>query len=232
MAIAKLLSRVQREDVDEIWITGSGGSFRTKKREELTNVTPEEALHHPTWNMGAKITIDSATMMNKGFEVLEAKVLFDFPLEKTKIILHDESHVHSLLRLKDGTLLADVSEPDMHGPIAYALYESNVNFSLEHVGSLEELRPYHFHPFDAERYPAPGIALRAFEKGGTSRAVLNGANEAAVYAFLAHRIPFLSIEKLVKQAVDVLPCTAHPTYLEMQEADKASRAFVEQQIGG
>ena len=232
VAIAKLLSRVQREDVDEIWITGSGGSFRTKKREELTNVTPEEALHHPTWNMGAKITIDSATMMNKGFEVLEAKVLFDFPLEKTKIILHDESHVHSLLRLKDGTLLADVSEPDMHGPIAYALYESNVNFSLEHVGSLEELRPYHFHPFDAERYPAPGIALRAFEKGGTSRAVLNGANEAAVYAFLAHRIPFLSIEKLVKQAVDVLPCTAHPTYLEMQEADKASRAFVEQQIGG
>ena len=219
-------------EIEKILLTASGGPFRTFSHERLATVTKADALQHPTWNMGAKITIDSATMMNKGFEVLEAKVLFDFPLEKTKIILHDESHVHSLLRLKDGTLLADVSEPDMHGPIAYALYESNVNFSLEHVGSLEELRPYHFHPFDAERYPAPGIALRAFEKGGTSRAVLNGANEAAVYAFLAHRIPFLSIEKLVKQAVDVLPCTAHPTYLEMQEADKASRAFVEQQIGG
>ena len=121
VALAKMLDRVKREDVDRMIITASGGSFRNKSREELSSVTPEMALNHPTWQMGAKITIDSATMMNKGFEVIEAMYLYQWPLEKIDIILHDESMVHSMLLLKDGTYVADISKPDMHGPIMYAV---------------------------------------------------------------------------------------------------------------
>lgn len=232
VAIAKLLHAVPRDQVEELLITASGGSFRDKRREELEGVTPNDALKHPTWSMGAKITIDSATMMNKGFEVIEAKVLFDFPLEKTKILMHPESHVHSLLLLKDGTYLADVSAPDMHGPIAYALYEGNLDYELKHVKSLGALAPFHFYEFDPKRYRAPGIALEAFEKGGTSRAVLNGANEAAVYAFLEGRTSFLSIDDLVEEAVECLPCIDNPSLEELIRADKESRAFIEAKIGG
>lgn len=231
VAIAKMLSRVNREDIDAILITASGGSFRNKSREELKNVTPSDALKHPTWSMGAKITIDSATMMNKGFEVIEAKVLFDFPLERTEILMHQESHVHSVLRMKDGSYLADVSAPDMRGPIAYALYETNVDFSLQHVSKIEDLGPYHFSKFDPKRYYAPQIALDAFNKGGTSRAVLNGANEAAVYAFLNGKLPFLEIDNIVKEAIDALPSLSSPTYEELKKADLEARTFVNKKIG-
>lgn len=232
VAIAKLLSRTPKEDIKKIWITASGGSFRDSTLEELASVTPKDALRHPTWSMGAKITIDSATMMNKGFEVIEAKVLFDYPLEQTGILMHKESHVHSVLELKDGTYVGDVSSPDMHGPIAYALFEGDIPFSLMHVRRLEEFGPYHFGEYDPVRYRAPQIALRAFAKGGTSRAVLNGANEAAVYAFLEGRIPFLSIDSLVEEAVDSLPSIPHPSISQILEADRASREYVESRIQG
>lgn len=231
VAIAKLLSSVDRDAVDKILITASGGSFRNLSREELANVTPAEALRHPTWSMGAKITIDSATMMNKGFEVIEAKVLFDFPLERTEILMHPESHVHSLLRLKDGSYLADVSSPDMHGPIAYALYESRVDFSLERGKALADFAPYHFAPYDPRRYDAPRIALKAFAMGGTSRAVLNAANEEAVYAFLDGKIRFLDIERLVELAIDSLPNVASPTLEQLISADEAARRFVSSRLG-
>ena len=230
VAIAKLFSRVPKEEIDSLWITASGGSFRDKTREELANVTPAEALAHPTWSMGAKITIDSATMMNKGFEVIEAKVLFDFPLEKTHILMHRESHVHSLVRKKDGTYVADVSVPDMHGPIAYALYEGKVAFDLVEARSLDEIGP--FPPFDGKRYLAPGLALQAFEKGGTSRAVLNGANEEAVYAFLEGKIPFLQIDALVKQAIEGLPSIQNPSIEEIVQADSEARRYVRDAMKG
>lgn len=232
VAIAKLFSRVPQDEIDSLWITASGGSFRDKKREELIAVTPEEALAHPTWSMGAKITIDSATMMNKGFEVIEAKVLFDFPLEKTHILMHRESHVHSLVRKKDGTYVADVSAPDMHGPIAYALYEGHVSFDLVEAKTLADLGPFHFAPFDEKRYLAPGIALEAFAKGGTSRAVLNGANEEAVYAFLEGKISFLQIDTLVKEAIEGLPSIQNPSIEEIVRADSAARLFVRDALKG
>ena len=230
VAISKLLSRVNIEDVEKILITASGGSFRDKTREELKHVTPAMALAHPTWKMGAKITIDSATMMNKGFEVIEARWLFDFPLEKTEIIMHDESRVHSMLLLKDGTYLADVSEPDMHGPIAYALYETKVDFELKKAKSLEELGPFHFHPFDPNRYIAPNIALYAYCRGGNSPAILNGANEEAVYAFLDGKIPFLAIEELVHEAINTLPHIPSAALHELIESDRLAREFVRDRI--
>lgn len=230
VAIAKLLACVPLEEVDKILITASGGSFRTKPRQELRDVTPEMALNHPTWKMGAKITIDSATMMNKGFEVLEAKWLFDFPLERTEILMHDESHVHSLILLKNGTYLADVSAPDMRGPIEYALKEGRIPFKPVVVNKLSELAPYHFHKFDPHRYPAPGIAVDAFNRGGTATAVLNAANETAVYAFLNGRIPFLDIEVLVKSAIDSIPLVEHPSLRQILSADAYARMFVEKKI--
>ena len=226
VAIAKLLSRVNREDVDKILITASGGSFRDKSRQELEGVTPEMALAHPTWSMGAKITIDSATMMNKGFEVLEAKWLFDFPLERTEILMHRESFVHSLLKMKDGTYLADVSAPDMHGPIAYALFETKVPFDLVKANSLEGIGPYHFWAFDKERYPAPGLAIEAFYQGGNACAILNAANEEAVYAFLNKKLPFLEIEAVVNKALCAIMRIDTPSLEDLIETDAKTRRFV------
>ncbi len=230
VAIAKLLSSVNREDVDEIWITASGGSFRDKTREELTSVTPEEALSHPTWSMGAKITIDSATMMNKGFEVIEAKVLFDFPLEKTKILMHRESNVHSLLKMKDGTFIGDVSVPDMHGPIAYALFEGQVDFSLSRGKDLKDFGPFHFGLFNEKRYPCVGLALQAFQRGGLFGAVLNAANEIAVYAFLDKKIPFLVIEEEVRYALEHFPCQGQVDLASLIKTDHEVRDFVTDHI--
>ena len=201
VAIAKLLSRVDINDVEKILITASGGSFRNMSLQELENVTPEMALNHPTWKMGPKITIDSATMMNKGFEVIEAMVLFDLPSSKIEILMHDESHVHSLLKMKDGTYLADISVPDMHGPIEYALYESRVDFDLVKANKLSDFGDYHFHKFDPNRFKAPVIAVSAYEAGGDETTILNAANEEAVYAFLDGKIPFTHIEKEVERAL-------------------------------
>lgn len=226
VAIAKLFSRTNLEDIECLYITASGGSFRDKKREDLENVTVEEALAHPSWSMGNKITIDSATMMNKGFEVIEAKVLFDYPLEKTYISMHRESYVHSFLKLKDGRFVADVSKPDMHVPIEYALYEGNVEFKLFTVNSLSELGNFHFSDFNSQRYPAVNLALAAFKMGGTARTILNRANEEAVYAFLAGKIKFLDIEKIISMALDNLSIIKQPTLLEIIECDKKCKEFV------
>lgn len=226
VAIAKLFSKVKAEDIETLYITASGGSFRDKKRDELTKVTKDDALAHPTWSMGAKITIDSATMMNKGFEVIEARWLYDFPLEKTKIIMHKQSYVHSLVLKKDGTWVADVSAPDMHGPIEYALMESNVDFELKTAEKLADLGPFDFAEFDPQRYPAVGIALDSYRRGGNSPAVLNASNEEAVYAFLDGYTPFLSIEELVSVALDYIPYIEKPTLDELISTDQQARKLV------
>lgn len=230
VAIAKLLSCIEPEQLDKVLITASGGSFRNKGRQELSNVTPEMALAHPTWSMGAKITIDSATMMNKGFEVIEAARLFHLPLNKIEILMHDESWVHSLLLLKDGTYLADVSKPDMRGPIEYALMNGNVDFAPVKVRKLSELAPYHFHKFDAKRYLAPLIALDAYKTGGTCTAVLNAANEEAVYAFLNGEIAFLDIEAFVRSAISAIHVIQNPSLRQIRTADAYARLFVRKKI--
>ena len=232
VAIAKLLSCIKREELSRVLITASGGSFRSKKRAELEGVTPEQALAHPTWSMGAKITIDSATMMNKGFEIIEADVLFDIGVDRVTPLMHDESYVHSLLELRDGTLLADISKPDMHGPIEYALMEGEVTFSPVKAKNLCEYHGFHFHEFDGVRYPAVPLALSSHKRGGNSNAVLNGANEAAVYAFLEKRLPFLGIEEEVRYALDHIPLIAEPTLEDLIKTDALARKLVNEHIGG
>ncbi len=230
VAIAKLLSCIDPDQLDKVLITASGGSFRSKARRELVDVTPEMALAHPTWSMGAKITIDSATMMNKGFEVIEAIRLFRLPLNRIEILMHDESWVHSLVLLKDGTYLADVSKPDMRGPIEYALMMGDVHFTPVKVRKLNELAPYHFHKFDPKRYLSPGIALDAYRTGGTCTATLNAANEEAVFAFLNGKISFLDIDAFVRSATTSLPVIQHPSLRQIRTADAYARLFIQKKM--
>lgn len=232
VAIAKLLSCLPREDLKRILITASGGSFRNRSRQELERVTPQDALAHPTWSMGAKITIDSATMMNKGFEIIEADVLFGIGVDRVTPLMHDESYVHSLVERRDGTLMADVSKPDMHGPIEYALLEGEVPFTPVIGKSLADFKPYHFHAFDPSRYPAVPLALSSHRRRGNSNAILNAANEIAVYAFLENRLPFLQIEEEVRYALGTLPLLAEPSLEELIETDRRTRELVTRHIGG
>jgi len=232
VAIAKLLSCIDRKDLRRVLITASGGSFRNKKREELVHVTKEHALAHPTWSMGAKITIDSATMMNKGFEIIEADVLFGIGVDRVTPLMHDESYAHSLLELNDGTLLADISKPDMHGPIEYALMEGKYPFTPVKAKSLNDYEGLHFHAFDPARYPAVPLALSSHRRGGSSNAILNAANEIAVYAFLENRLPFLQIEEEVRYALSTLPILEAPTLEELIETDALTRKEVTKHIGG
>ena len=229
-ALHKLLRKANPEEVDKLIITASGGPFFHKNREELSDVTPKTALSHPTWRMGPKISIDSATMMNKGFEVIEAMELFHVPAERIEILIQPESHVHSLLKMKDGSYLADVSAPDMHGPIDYALHQGDVPYSLVKANRLEEVGPYHFYPFDPARFPAVGIALSAKRMGGTAMAVLNAADEEAVYAFLRGEMPFLAIEEVVSSALKEVPHEATITLPSLLQADRRARAYVKSLI--
>jgi 1-deoxy-D-xylulose-5-phosphate reductoisomerase len=226
VALAKCLGKVNRSDVEELVITASGGAFRKLGRSELTNVTPEMALNHPTWKMGPKITIDSATMMNKGFEVIEAHYLFDWPVDRIEVVLHDESEVHSALLLKDGTYVAEVNKPDMHGPISYALYEAKKPYEVEREKHLADFGPYHFHQFDGERYPAVGMCLDALKEGGTALAILNAANEEADHLFLSGRIPFLEIEKVCGLALRNIPNIMKPTLRDVLTADSLTRIYI------
>lgn len=231
VAFAKCLGKVNRDDVDSFLITASGGSFRHLKREELGKVTVEEALAHPTWKMGKKITIDCATMFNKGFEIIEAKVLFDCPLHKISPIIHYESYVHSMLRMKDGTFVADIGKPDMHGPIEYALREGEAPYEVARVSSLGEFGNCHFLPFDGKRYPAVGICLKAYRKGGTALAVLNAADEEAVALFLEKKMPFIAIEEAVEEAIEHFP-VYEGTLENLILFDKMARAYIRSRYGG
>lgn len=223
VAIAKLLRYASKDNVDKVLITASGGPFRNLRRDELKDITPERALNHPTWHMGKKITIDSATMMNKGFEVIEACYLFGLSPDDIEIVINPESHVHSLVKLKDGSYLADVSSPDMHSPIAYALFESNYPFEPVSSDSLEGYAPYHLLPFDPERFPAVKLALSCYRRGGNMGAALNGANEAAVYAFLDRQLPFLKIEEAVGYACSRVSYVKDVDYETLKLTDQKAR---------
>lgn len=226
VAIAKLLRYAGKDNVDKVLITASGGPFRNLSREQLKGITPERALDHPTWHMGKKITIDSATMMNKGFEVIEACYLFDLSPDDIEIVINPESHVHSLVKLKDGSYLADVSSPDMHSPIAYALFESNYPFDPMKKDSLDGYAPYHLLPFNPDRFPSVGLSLSCYRRGGNMGAALNGANEAAVYAFLDRQLPFLQIEEAVSYACSRVDYVKDVDYEALKLTDQKAREDV------
>lgn len=202
-AILQCLRGESQKEIKKLWITASGGSFRDKSREELKNVTVEDALKHPNWKMGPKITIDSATMMNKGFEVIEAHYLFDVDYENIEAIYHPESIVHSLVEFQDGSIKAQLGVSDMRIPISYALaYPSHKTLSVEHLN----LKPkaFSFAELSTSRFPCLGYAYQAAKKGGLYLAVLNASNEAAVHLFLNHKIPFLEIETIIEKEITSL----------------------------
>ena len=201
-AILECLTGENPKEVNKLIITASGGSFRNLSREQLCNVTVDDALKHPNWKMGPKITIDSATMMNKGFEVIEAYYLFNMDYNKIEVVLHPESIVHSMVEFNDGSIKAELGPTDMHRPIAYALNypkHQNLNSNFSMIGiSLN------FKELSIDRFPCLGYAFTALKKGGLYLAALNASNEAAVYLFLNNMISFLEIEEIICKEINSL----------------------------
>lgn len=201
-AVFQCLNGRDMDEVDRIVLTASGGAFLRKDASELQTVTPREALKHPNWSMGRKITIDSATLMNKGLEVIEAFWLFGVPVEKIEVVLHPQSIIHSMIRFIDGTVIAHMSVPDMKGPISYALsYPGRLGSAVPplNFSSVGELT---FEEPDREKYPSLDLTYRALKEGGTMPCVLNAANEVAVQAFLDEKIPFPGITRVVADTMN------------------------------
>ena len=230
VALAKCLKGKKKKEIKRLVITASGGSFRDLSREELTNVTKEDALKHPSWSMGEKITIDSATMMNKGFEIIEAKHLFNLPLKKIDVLLHDESVIHSLVEFVDNSYLADLGPADMKVPISYALYEGKRQKINTKVLKLEEMGTLHFRKLDLKRYPCIEYALRSIKTGGTLPCVLNASNEEAVYAFLRNEISFLEIEEIINLMISSHRVIDNPTIEDIVYIDQLTRKLTIEEI--
>ncbi|MDO4500215.1 MAG: 1-deoxy-D-xylulose-5-phosphate reductoisomerase [Erysipelotrichaceae bacterium] len=226
-AILQCLQGHRREDVKRLIITASGGAFRNKSRAELANVTLEDALNHPTWSMGNKITIDSATMMNKGFEIMEAHYLFDIPYSKITPVIHPESIIHSMVEFNDGTIMAQMSNPDMRLPIRYALlYPNNVGDSCVKTMDFDKMFSMTFKPVDYSRYPLVKIAKEIGGFGGNFGSILNGANDEAVDLFLKGHIKFNEIENYVIKTLKKAHFIKHPSAEELVSYNKWAKEFV------
>ncbi len=214
------------EDIRRIILTGSGGPFRQRDRETFAHITPEEALQHPNWKMGKKITVDSATMMNKGLEVIEAHWLFGLDPDSIDIVIHPQSIIHSLVEFKDGSMKAQLGVPDMKIPIQYALTHPRhraanwERLDLVEVGNMEFTAP------DLERFPCIELAYQALRRGGTQPAVLNVANEQAVYRFLAGEIPFTHIPLIIEAAGETHSWIAKPSLDDMRRLEQWTTQFV------
>jgi 1-deoxy-D-xylulose-5-phosphate reductoisomerase len=230
-AIYQCLQGEQVKNIDRLIITASGGSFRDLSREELENVTLEQALNHPNWSMGAKITIDSATMMNKGLEVIEAHWLFDMPYEQIDVLLHKESTIHSMVEFNDGSVMAQLGTPDMRAPIQYALtYPDRIPLIGKKRLRLEEFGQLHFEKMDYKRFYCLQLAIDAGKAGGSLPTVLNAANERAVMAFLNGKISFLQIETLIERALNRHNRIEHPDLQTIREVDLETRNWVESNL--
>ena len=191
--------------VEELWLTASGGPFRNTPLEQLGSITPDQACAHPNWVMGRKISVDSATMMNKGLEVIEAFWLFGLPLEKIKVLIHPQSVVHSMVRYRDGSVIAQLGQPDMRTPIAYGLaWPERIEAGVAPL-SLTQLAALSFTEPDFTHFPCLSLAFAAAKLGGTAPTVLNAANEIAVAAFLNEGMPYLQIPLVVEKALNVIP---------------------------
>ena len=225
-AIFQCLEGNRHRPVKKILLTASGGPFRGFSREELEHVTPAQALKHPNWSMGAKITIDSATMMNKGLEVIEAMRLYRLPLAQVSVMVHPQSIVHSMVEFKDGAVLAQLGTPDMRLPIRYAMTYPERGENPAPPLDLLNSPPLTFLEPDRETFPCLRLAEEAAEAGGTACAILNGANEEAVRLFLAEKIGFYDISDLVAAARVAVPVTQTPSLEEILSADHAAREAV------
>lgn len=224
-AIFQALNGEFHKTIDRLIITASGGSFRDRTRNELNNVTVEQALSHPNWSMGAKITIDSATMMNKGLEVIEAKWLFDLDYDKIDVLIHKESIIHSMVEFVDRSVIAQLGTPDMRVPIQYALTHPD-RFARPNGDRLDlaEIGKLHFSEMDMTRYRCMKLSYDAGRAGGTMPTVLNAANEVAVARFLKGELTFLEIEEVIERALNAHTIRTNPTLEEIQAVDQEIRA--------
>ena len=223
-AIFQCLDGKPAASIRRLWLTASGGPFRTTPKEEFAAITVERALKHPSWVMGRKITIDSATLFNKGLEMIEARWLFDVEMGRVSVVVHPQSVVHSMVEFIDGSMLAQLSTPDMCLPIQYALTYPDRAPSQRVQTSLAKLAALTFEEPDPGRFPALDLARRAGDVGGTLPAVLNAANEVAVDAFVNRRISFLDISALVRRIMDRHQTVPHPTLPQILEADAWARS--------
>jgi len=228
-ALFQCLESRSPEQVDSLVLTGSGGPFRGRIREELRDVTPDEALAHPTWRMGPKITVDSATLANKGLELIEAHFLFGLPYERIEVVLQPTSIVHSLVRFRDGAALAHLGYPDMRVPISYALtYPERAATPLPAL-DLAALT-IEFRAPDLETFPLLALAREAGERGGTHPCAFNAANEVAVAAFLEGRLPFLGIADVVEAALGRADGAPARDLDDLVEADRMARALADERL--
>ena len=220
-------------DIDRLIITASGGPFRTTTLEELERVTPKEALKHPTWKMGNKITVDSSTLMNKAFEVIEAHWLFEMPWERIEVAVHPESTIHSMVEFADGSVKAQLGPPDMHLPIQYALFypQRLQNDSIPRL-DISAFTSLNFYPLDSQRYPCFDLALDAARKGGTFPAVLSAADEIAVEMFLKEQIGFMDIYKVVERVLGEHSSGAQASLEDILLADQWARQRAQEAIRG
>lgn len=227
-AIKQCLVSGTKEEVKKLILTASGGPFLTKNKEDLKEITVQEALSHPTWEMGRKITIDSATLMNKGLEVIEAHWLFGIPSDRIEVLIHPQSIVHSMVEFVDGSVIAQMSLPDMRLPIQYALFypqrvsSNNTRLDLSKVAQLTFLEP------DSEKFPCLGLAYQALQMGGTAPAALNAANEVAVAAFLAGAIRFTDIQKIVHKTLERQQLRVSPNLDDILNVDKWAKRAAKQ----
>jgi len=225
-AIFQCLNGEHGNRIQKILLTASGGPFRGWTREQMKNIQVEDALKHPNWSMGAKITVDSATLMNKGLEVIEAMRLYRLPLEQVDVVIHRQSIVHSMVEFTDGAVMAQMGTPDMHLPIQLALtYPERIPSPVERLDLLS-CGPLTFSPPDTENFPCLALARDCAKAGGTACPAMNGANEEAVAMFLNDKIGFYDIYRLVNAAVPQVPFIADPTLEQILEADRLAREAV------
>ena len=227
-ALAQCIRSGRVSELDRVVITASGGPFRTWSAERTANATPAEALRHPTWQMGRKITIDSATLMNKALEIIEAHWLFGLAAERIEAIVHPQSIVHGMAEFRDGSVIAQLSPPDMKLPIQMALTWPDRHAGVARRLDWTSLRQLDFEPVDHARFPAVRLAHEVIRRGGSAGATLNAANEVAVNAFLAGSIPFGRIAQVVQEALAELPDRALRTLSDAEAADRDARAFASQ----
>ncbi len=229
-AIFQAMQSGRHSEIARILITSSGGPLRRMAASDIAHVTPKQALNHPTWQMGPKVTVDSATLMNKALELIEAHYLFAMPVNKIDVVIHPESIVHSLVEFVDGSVAAQLGMPDMRAPIQYALmWPDRVEgpapkLNLAQVGAL------HFETPDVERFPAIALGAEAARRGGTAPAALNAANEVAVQAFLDGRLSFPSITRITSEVMHSHRFLEHPALDDVLHADSAARAAAEERV--
>lgn len=229
-AILQSITGEGNNKIEKLLLTASGGPFRTFTREQMQEVTPVQALRHPNWEMGAKITIDSATLMNKGFEMIEAKWLFDIAPENIEVVVHPESIIHSAAQFTDGSVKAQLGVPDMRLPIQYAFtYPARLHLDGDRL-DLFALKQMHFEPADTERFPCLRLAYEAIQVGGSVPCVLNAANEVVNLAFREGRISYPSIAEIIEETMCAIPTVQHPSLEQLIAIDQQARDYAEQLI--